>query len=59
MTAQTLTAIHKERMDNRLYYVNRDGSIVQRYWHQMSDAERKSQRAAEARAKYCAEFNIY
>jgi hypothetical protein len=59
MTAPTPAQIHEERNDNRLYYVNRNSRQVKRHWHQMSDAERKSQFAAEARAKYCAEFNIY
>jgi DNA recombination protein Rad52 len=58
MTAQMLTQVHEDRNDNRTYFVQRDGRIVQRHWRHMSDAERALQLEAEARAAYVAAFNI-
>jgi hypothetical protein len=55
MTAQTATTTQ----DNRLYYVTREGRAVKRFWRQLSDAERALQLEAEARATYCAAFDIY
>jgi len=59
MTESAQNAIHEERNDNRLYYVNRDGRIIARYWRQLSDAERALQLEAEARAAYNDLFDIY
>jgi len=63
MTAPTLTQIHEECTDSRLYWVDcvMVGRHVtrKRYWHQLSDEERALQIEAEQRAASCDLFNIY
>ena len=54
-----MTAQATNQRDTRLYFVNRDGRIVKKFWHQMSDAERASELEAQQRAAYNDLFDIY
>lgn len=57
MAAQLLEQVHQDRRDGRLYSVERENEfgqkrIVQKFWHQLDDAERASLIEAEQRAYY-------
>jgi len=59
LAASLAKEVKQERNDNRMYYVERHGRMIKRYWSELSRTEKVQQIQAERRAAYVEEFNIF